>query len=58
MVPSRPHIILIKTPDNDYEAWEDLKKCCFSYGWSYNTISKKALPVITKNGFTIYRICV
>lgn len=57
-VPSRPFIILLRTPDHEYEAWGDLKQCCFSHGWSYNTLSKKGLPVITKDGFTIFRICV
>lgn len=55
-VSTRPYIILLKTPANEFEAWEDLKKCCMAYGWSYNTFSKKSLPVVTKEGHTIYRI--
>ena len=57
-VPSRPFIILLKTPLSEYEAWEDLKKCCFAHGWSYNTISKKTLPALTTDGYTIHRISV
>lgn len=53
---SKLHIILIKTPKGEYEAWSDLKKSCIAHGWPYYAIAKKALPAVTKDGYTIHRI--
>lgn len=53
---SRNFIILVMTPSREYEAWEDLKKCCLAHGWSYNTIAKKSLPVQTNDGCVIHRV--
>jgi hypothetical protein len=52
----RKNIILIKTPTGDYEAWTDLKSLCRAHGYVYCTISKKQLPITTKDGCIIYRV--
>jgi hypothetical protein len=54
--PSRPYLIVVKTPASEYEAWQDLKKCCRAHGWSYDAIAKKILPVVTNDGCTIHRV--
>jgi hypothetical protein len=53
---SKHNIILIKTPNGEYEAWCDLKKSCIAHGWPYYSIAKKPLPTVTKDGCTIHRI--
>jgi hypothetical protein len=52
----RKKIILVKTPSGEFEAWTDLKSSCRAHGWVYCTLSKKPLPIITKDGCIIYRI--
>lgn len=54
--PIQKYIILARSPAGDYEVWSDLKKICQTYGWAYNTISKKQLPYKTSDGWIIYRI--
>jgi hypothetical protein len=55
-VTTKQHIIIIKTPSGEYEAWSDLKKSCLAHGWTYYTIVKRALPTVTADGCTIHRI--
>lgn len=53
---ARKNIILVKAPNGEYEAWSDLKASCIAHGWAYCTLSKKPLPIRTKDGWIIYRI--
>jgi hypothetical protein len=53
---SKQNIILIKTPNGEYEAWSDLKKSCQAHGWPYYSIAKRTLPIVTKDGCIIHRV--
>jgi hypothetical protein len=50
------YILLIKSPQGEYEAWSDLKKYCMERGFAYYSLAKKKFPAVTKDGCTIYRI--
>ena len=51
----RQTVIILDTPDNNREVWGNLKKVCKAKGWSYNTLTRKGLPIIWK-GHTIWRV--
>lgn len=40
----RQTVIVIITPEKT-ECWGNLKKACIAYGWAYNTLSKRKLPI-------------
>jgi hypothetical protein len=51
---NRQTVIVIITPDT-IECWGNLKKACLHHGWSYNTLSRKKLP-LEYQGIKIYRV--
>lgn len=52
---NRQTIIVIITPGKEPETCGNFKKACESKGWSYNTLSKRKMP-IEFEGSTIYRV--
>jgi len=53
-------IVLIKLVSHcdepkDVEAWGSLKEACTMHGWSYNTLSRKKLPIQHKD-WLIHRV--
>jgi len=43
---NRQTVIVIITPIlQTIECWGNLKKACTAHGWSYNTLSKRKLPI-------------
>jgi len=51
----RQTVIVIITPDLQVECWGNLKKACIDKGWSYNSMSRKKLPVEYRES-KIYRV--